>query len=143
MFIVSACLAGKNCKYNGGNNDCEWVKKFIASRECLLVCPEAELLGSPRPPSEIKEGRAVDKTGRDITEILKDGAAGTWEKALAKAGGKEKIEGAVLKANSPSCGCGKIYDGTFTGTLVDGDGFFAALLKEKGVNVTTEREVLL
>ena len=141
MYIISACLAGRNCKYNGGNNECGWVSDFIKVHNCVLACPEEKLLGIPRPPAEIKGGRAIDKNGKDITDELTEGAAESWEEAVsAAAASGEKIEGAILKANSPSCGAGKVYDGTFTGNLTDGDGFFAKLLKEKGVGATTEKE---
>lgn len=140
MYLISACLAGANCKYNGGNNKCQWVKDLMESKKYMLVCPES--LGSlptPRPPSEIINGRAIDKDGKDITENLIYGAEQSLiraEKSIAESG--DKIELAILKANSPSCGCGKIYDGTFSGKLVDGDGFFTALLKKKGIPVITE-----
>jgi len=142
MYIVSACLAGKNCKYDGGNNECGWVGIFIKNHNCALVCPEEELLKTPRPPTEIIGGRGVNKTGRDVTDLLKKGAENVWEEAreAARSYG-EDIEGAILKANSPSCGCGAIYDGTFTGTLTAGNGFFAELLLEKGIKVITEKEV--
>ena len=78
-------------------------------------------------------GRAIDKNGRDITDNLISGAVKTLEKAEKKAAELgQKIEMAILKANSPSCGSGKIYDGTFSGVLIDGDGFFVAMLKERG-----------
>lgn len=140
MYIVSACLAGVNCKYNGGNNGSQWVKDFMENKECMLVCPE--LLGdlpTPRPPSEFIDGRVIDKNGKDITDNLMIGA----EKSLARVEKRaeeldETIELAILKANSPSCGCGKIYDGTFSRVLIDGDGIFASLLKKKGIKVITE-----
>ena len=142
MYLISACLAGVNCKYNGGNNECRWVKEFMNHKECMLVCPEAlGNLPTPRPPCEIVNGKAFDKTGKDITENLLTGSEQSFQKAekqAEKCG--ERIEGAILKANSPSCGCGKIYDGTFSSILVDGDGFFTRLLKEKGLRVFTEKE---
>ena len=98
---------------------------------------------TPRPPSEIIDGRAIDKNGKDITDELIKGAAKSLEKAeKAAQDANEKIEGAILKANSPSCGSGKIYDGTFSGKLIDGDGFFAGLLKSNGITVTTEKEII-
>jgi len=142
MYIISACLLGVNCKYDGGNNESSHVVDFVKDHSYAPVCPEESMLPAPRPPAEITCGRAVDKTGKDITKELIEGAMKSWEQAQNAADGfKEQIEGAILKANSPSCGSGKIYDGTFTGNLVDGDGFFAGLLKEKGIKVTTEREV--
>ena len=144
MYIISACLAGQNCKYNGGNNECQWVLDFIRKNDCVLVCPESfGELPTPRPPSEIINGRAIDKNGKDITDELIKGAAKSWEKAeKAAESANLEIEGAILKANSPSCGCGKIYDGTFSGKLTDGDGFFAGLLKSKGIKVSTEKEII-
>ena len=142
MYIVSACLAGQNCKYNGGNNENEQVVKFSKENDCVLVCPERfGNLPTPRPPSEIIGGRAVDKNGKDITEELLRGARESWEKAEAAAArAGQAIEGAILKANSPSCGAGTIYDGAFAGKKIAGDGFFTRLLKEKGIRVVTEEE---
>lgn len=145
MYIVSACLTGACCKYNGRKNTCSWVAAFVRSHSCALVCPEN--LGGlkiPRPPAEITDGRAYDKDGKDVTYELTTGAEAAYEMARAAAAEiNEEFEGAILKANSPSCGCGRIYDGTFTGRLVSGDGFFTKLLMEKGIAVTTEKEVLV
>lgn len=140
MYLISACLAGFDCKYNGGNNKCQWVKEFMQDKECMLVCPE--LLGelpTPRPPCEITNGRAIDQDGKDVTDNLISGAEKTLlsaEKKAIELG--QDIELAILKANSPSCGCGTIYDGTFSGVKIPGDGFFAKLLKEKNIRVITE-----
>lgn len=142
MYIISACLAGINCRYNGGNNESERVREIIDEKECVLVCPEEMgMLPTPRPPAEIINGKVIDKNGKDVTDNFIQGA----EKALEIAEKKsvelgQKIELAILKANSPSCGCGKVYDGTFSGILTDGDGIFAALLKKKGIPVITEKE---
>lgn len=142
MYLISACLAGVNCKYSGGNNECEWIKEFIKDRDCLLVCPEAlGDLPTPRPPAEFINGRVVDKNGRDVTDNFIRGAEKTVKSAEKRASELgQKIELAILKANSPSCGSGKIYDGTFSGVLVDGEGIFAAMLKEKGIPVITEQQ---
>jgi uncharacterized protein YbbK (DUF523 family) len=141
MIIISACLVGENCKYNGGNNECHGVKELARMNldKCILVCPEIELLSVPRAPVEIAGGRAVSKEGEDFTDKFLDGAAREWEKikAIAK---DTKIEQAILKSNSPSCGSGEIYDGTFSGKLVAGDGIFAKLLKENGIKVISEKE---
>jgi uncharacterized protein YbbK (DUF523 family) len=140
MYLISACLAGVNCKYNGGNNECQWVKDFMQEKDCMLVCPEQlGQLPTPRPPAEFIDGRIVDKNGRDVTDNFMLGAKKTLENAVKRAQKMEqKIELAILKANSPSCGCGKIYDGTFSGVLIEGDGVLAAMLKEKGIPVITE-----
>ena len=140
MYLVSACLTGVNCKYSGGNNDCPWVKEFIKDKDYMLYCPEeAGGLPTPRPPAEITNGRVFNKEGKDVTEYFIRGAEMTMEAAEKRAAelGQE-IELAISKANSPSCGSGTIYDGTFTGEKVEGDGFFIRLLKEKGIPVITE-----
>lgn len=96
---------------------------------------------TPRPPSEIAGDKVMNCEGLDVTENFKEGAAASMDKAMDaadKAG--EQIEGAILKAKSPSCGCGMIYDGTFSETLIPGDGIFTRLLKEHNIKVITEKE---
>ncbi len=150
MFIVSSCLIGNNCKYNGGNNYNEDVVEFCRNHEVILVCPETSGgLKSPRMPAEqqykkASDGnlgiRVIDKEGNDLTENFHKGAVVSLEQAFKKADElSEEIEGAILKANSPSCGSDNIYDGTFTGTLISGDGIFANLLKERGIPVMSEK----
>ncbi len=142
MFIVSGCLLGHNCKYDGGNNANEEVIKFCKEHKYIEVCPEcAGNLPCPRPPAEICGGKVVDKKGKDVTLQFDKGAEISVNTCLtiARMTG-EKIEGAILKANSPSCGSGKIYDGTFTGTLIEGDGIFCRRLKRMGIDVITEKE---
>lgn len=149
MFIVSSCLIGNNCKYNGGNNYNEDVVEFCRNHEVILVCPETSGgLKAPRMPAEqqyIKasdgnlEIRVIDKKGNDLTDNFHKGAVVSLELALKQADELgEEIEGAILKANSPSCGSDHIYDGTFTGTLTSGDGIFANLLKKRGIPVMSE-----
>lgn len=133
---------GNDCKYDGGNNRCQWIIDFVRDKSIVEICPE-ELgrLPTPRPPAEQVGNRVINKEGRDVTPEFQFGARRGYEIAAAvaeKSG--DKIEGAILKANSPSCGCGKIYDGTFTGTIVDGDGYFAKVLKEQGISVMTEAD---
>lgn len=135
MYIISACLAGKNCKYNGGNNNTDWVVRLMEEEEYVLVCPErASGLATPRPPSEIIDGRVIDKDGNDITEDFKRGARITMDKVCGK------VSCAILKANSPSCGYGTVYDGTFSGKKVEGDGVFGAMLRERGIKVVDEED---
>lgn len=94
------------------------------------------------PPAEYQGNRIIDKEGNDVTEFFERGAELSWERALKEAEKHgEKIEGAILKANSPSCGCGKIYDGTFSGVLIEGDGCFVRKLREKGIKVISEKEI--
>ena len=121
MILVSACLCGVNCKYNGKNNLNEEMLELLKKGEVLLVCPEQMGgLETPRNPSEIKiinnEVKVFMKDGRDVTENYKKGA----EEVLRLA--KElNIKKAILKKKSPSCGCGEIYDGTFTDKLIPGN----------------------
>ena len=142
MYIISKCLLGHNCKYNGGNNKNENVIEFCNKYKYIAVCPES--LGNlpyPRPPAEITEGCVIDKNGRDVTQSFADGAKAAMNiciKVSEELG--ERLEGAILKANSPSCGYGKVYDGTFSGVLTDGNGIFARLLKENGIDIITEKE---
>lgn len=144
MYIVSECLLGHNCKYNGGNNLSEAVIDFCRNKNICAVCPEtAGGLQSPRPPAEYTEdGRILDSKGKDVTEAFELGAQLSLEKALKKAAELgEDIEGAVLKANSPSCGTGRIYDGTFSGRLKAGDGCFVRKLKARNIKVISEKEI--
>lgn len=122
--LVSACLLGRNCKYNGGNNFNPAVAAFVADREVVLICPE-ELagLGVPRTPIELVDGIAVDRNGNNVDAALRRAA----EAALESIRGLD-IDCAILQSRSPTCGVNQIYDGTFTGRLVDGQGLFARML---------------
>ncbi|MBN7774233.1 DUF523 domain-containing protein [Clostridium aminobutyricum] len=142
MVIISACFLGDNCKYDGGNNYTEWIADFTKTHSCFPVCPEmAGGLSAPRPPAEIIDGRAVNRDGIDVTEAFEQGAALVWEAARKKASELgEEIEGAILKAKSPSCGSKVIYDGTFSHKTVQGDGIFVQLLKKNGINVISEND---
>ena len=127
-IMVSACLAGEKCKYNGGNNRNEKVLQLMAENEVITVCPE-QMGGLPtlRVPSEIKEGVVTARDGRIIDKEFRAGAAKCLEIAM-----REKSDLIVLQSRSPSCGIKQRYDGTFTGTLVDGAGVTAQLLIENG-----------
>lgn len=142
MYIVSSCLLGQNCKYNGGNNRCQEVIDFCEQKKYITVCPEsAAKLPCPRPPAERVGDRIVNNQGKDVTAAFEKGAQlslGTCT-TLASFSGAE-LKGAILKANSPSCGCGRIYDGTFSGTLTEGNGVFTELLLKEGIPVITEKE---
>ena len=142
MYIISGCLLGHNCKYNGGNNRNEDVIRFCEEHEYLVVCPEsAGNLPTPRPPAEKVGNRILTSEGEDVTEKFLKGAEISFKICMQMAAMKnEPIEGAILKANSPSCGFGKIYDGTFSGTLVDGNGVFASMLRAQGIEIITEKE---
>lgn len=134
--LVSACLLGACCKYSGGHNESEQVIWLKERYHLIPVCPE-QLGGlvTPRAPAERKGGCVYTKDGLDVTEQFRRGAQETLK--LAQLFG---CRCAVLKARSPSCGSGIIYDGTFTGTKVQGDGITAELLKQNGIRVCTEAE---
>ena len=127
-IMVSACLAGENCKYNGGNNRNEKILQLMAENEVITVCPE-ELGGLPTPrlPSEIKDSLVTAKDGRIVDAEFRAGAAKCLEIA-----GREQPDLVVLQSRSPSCGVKQRYDGTFSGRLVDQAGVTAQLLMENG-----------
>ena len=136
-IVVSACLLGENCKYNGGNNFSEAVMQFIKGREVILVCPEVLAgLGTPRTPIEICGGRVLSREGLDVTERLNRAVAEILERLK-----KEDVDFVILKSRSPTCGVRQVYDGSFTGTLVDGAGVLAKALMEKGYRVMDAEEV--
>ena len=144
MILVSACLLGINCKYNGKNNRNTFVLELGKKVPLIPVCPE-QLGGLPTPRigSEItggggkevleKKAWVVNQEGEDVTSYFLKGAAETLR--LAEIMGSNM---AILKSNSPSCGSGAIYSGEFDGKLKKGEGVTAALLKEKGLLVLTE-----
>jgi len=136
-ILVSACLAGVACRYDGGASPHPEVLRLLAAGRVLPVCPE--VLGGlpvPREPVELRQGRAVGRSGLDVTEAFQAGA----QRALARAR-EHGCTSAILKARSPSCGPGQIYDGTFSRTLVPGNGVLAALLKQSGFAVLSEEEL--
>lgn len=143
MVIVSSCLLGKNCKYDGGNNKNQRVISFVDGKNYVEICPEC--LGNlpiPRVPSEQRDGRVYSKTGEDVTENFVNGAKKAVDIAQTKAKELgEDIELAILKSKSPSCGVGEIYDGSFTKKLVGGNGIFAQRLIDQGVKTITEKEL--
>lgn len=149
MYIISKCLLGENCKYSGGNNWNEDVVKFSQEHSFVAVCPECSGgLPTPRVPAEIQpeekvgtEVRVMNREGIDVTAEYVRGAEICWQQTVAEATRRdEPIEGAILQPRSPSCGCGKIYNGSFDGTLVEGDGIFTRLLRQKGVRVLSDSE---
>lgn len=136
-ILISACLLGVNCKYDGTNNDNEKVNEYIKDKELIIICPE--IMGgltTPREPSEILNEKVISKSGKDVTQNFKRGANETL--MLAK---KFNVKKALLKSKSPSCGCGLIYDGTFNGKLIKGDGITTELLKKHGIEVLTEKDL--
>ena len=130
-IMISACLVGENCKYNGGNNRNEKILKWMAGNEVITVCPEQMGgLPTPRVPSEIRNGVVTARDGHIVDEAFRAGAAKCLEMAF-----REQPDLIVLQSRSPSCGVKQRYDGTFTGTLVDGAGVTAQLLMENGFRV--------
>lgn len=137
--LISACLMGINCKYSGGNNllPAEKLKKLMDEYELIPVCPECYGgLPAPRMPSERVGDRVISKDGKDVTAEYQKGAEAAL--LLAKTLGADT---AFLKENSPSCGCGRIYDGTFSGTLIGGDGVTAEKLKQNGIVIYGESKI--
>lgn len=136
-ILVSACLLGIDCKYSGGNNLNEKVLEYIKNYEVIPVCPEIMGgLSTPRPSSERIGDKVLNNQGTDVTNEYTKGALETLK--LAKLFNVKK---ALLKAKSPSCGKGKIYDGTFTSTLIDGNGVTVDLLESNGIEVISEQDL--
>ena len=130
-IMVSACLLGEKCKYNGGNNLSEKVMKFIEGHEVIPVCPE--VMGgllTPRVPSEIVNGVVTMADGRIVDEEFRKGAQIGLN--LAK---ENEVDLVILQSRSPSCGVKQIYDGTFSGNKIEGQGIFARLLTENGFRI--------
>ncbi len=135
-ILVSACLLGVPCRYDGKSKPDNRVIELSKFYELTPVCPEVEGgLETPRIPSEVVFDKVMRKDGKDVTENYKKGAHIALE--LAK---KNNCKIAILKAKSPSCGKDYIYDGTFSKTLKKGDGVCAKLLKENEITVLTEEE---
>ncbi len=136
-IIVSACLLGNNCKYDGSNNKNDKVLEYIKDKYVIPICPEVMGgLATPRIPAEIRDNAVVTKDNEDITDNFVRGANEVLY--LAKI---FKVKKALLKAKSPSCGVGEIYDGTFTHTAIMGDGFTTRLLKSNDIEVFTELDL--
>ena len=137
MIIVSACLAGIKCAFDGESRSCQKVIDLVREGKAIPLCPE-QLGGLPTPrlPAEKRLERVCREDGKDVTEEFRRGGEETLR--IAKLVNCKK---AILKGNSPSCGSGLIYDGTFSGTLIEGDGVCAALLKKNNIKVYTEEEM--
>ncbi len=137
-IIVSACLLGEACRYDGKSKPCEKVIELDKRYEIIPVCPEVfGGLSTPRPPSEMqKDGRFINSKGEDVTCNYRKGAEETLR--IAKA---NNCTLAVLKEKSPSCGVHSRYDGTFTRTLINDSGITASLLRENGITVLSEEDI--
>ncbi|MBQ6568954.1 MAG: DUF523 domain-containing protein [Clostridia bacterium] len=137
-IVVSACLLGENCKYNGKNNFDPLLCEALNEHEVLPVCPE--VLGGlsvPRCPCEIVGGAVMNKNGENVDSQFRSGAAKAVKIAL-----ENGAQLAVLQPRSPSCGVGEIYDGSFSGTKIKGDGIFARALAAAGIKAVTPKEFL-
>ena len=137
-LLISACLLGEPCRYDGKAQPCEGAKALASQYELVPVCPE-QLggLSTPRTPSEIqRDGRVVDRMGHDRTEAFLDGARAAL--AIAQERGCER---AVLKSRSPSCGVHEVYDGSFKGVVVPGRGVAADMLVKAGLDIVDELDI--
>ena len=135
--IVSACLLGRNCKYNGGNNYDATVAAFLEGKEVIPVCPE-ELagLGVPRTPMEIVDGVLINRDGINVDAPVRAAVAHILEEIK-----DQQIECAILKSRSPTCGVRQVYDGTFSGRLISGTGTLAQALLDAGYIVLDNEEL--
>lgn len=130
-IAVRACLLGENCKYNGGNNYSKKLVEFLRNHQVISICPE--VLGglpTPRKPAEIVGGVVKLENGRSVDYEFKKGAQIALDKVI-----DNQVGLVILQSRSPSCGVNKIYDGSFSGKLIDGKGVFAKLLEENDIDV--------
>ncbi len=136
-ILVSACLLGENCKYNGGNNLRPQICRLACAHTLVPVCPERDAgLGIPRTPIEIRNGKAVDRNGVCVDDALRAAVARLLEQAA-----QEQIDLCILKSRSPTCGVHRIYDGNFCGRLVAGAGVLAQALLDAGYRVIEDEDV--
>ena len=140
MFIRilgSACLLGENCKYNGGNNYNPAVAEFVKDKEVLPICPEMMAgMGCPRIPIEIVDGVLRDRDGNNVDAAMRKAVEQAMEMIR-----EEDIQCAVLQSRSPTCGVNQIYDGSFTGKLIEGSGVLAQALKLTGYRVVDAEDI--
>ena len=136
-ILVSACLLGVNCRYCGDGSFVETLNELREKHSLIPICPEVYGgMTTPREPSERLLNRVVTKSGEDVTEFFVKGA-----KECRKLAKFFDCEAAILKERSPSCGYGRIYDGSFSNTLVNGNGVLADLLIEEGITIFGESEL--
>lgn len=136
-ILVSACLLGVGCRYDGQSNQLPQLEQLMKKHTCIPVCPEIfGGLPTPRVPAERQGNKVITKDGQDVTENFVRGTA-----EVLRLADLYHCKAALLKERSPSCGSGQIYDGTFTKTLVEGDGLTAQMLKKKGITVYGESQI--
>ncbi|MBS7576321.1 MULTISPECIES: DUF523 domain-containing protein [unclassified Enterococcus] len=129
--IVSSCILGKYCRYNGSNAINPSVIEWLKDHEAVSLCPEVLAgLGTPRPSAELNNGRVKEVTGDDVTELYQKGV----QLAMSDINESE-IDLAILQSRSPTCGVNQIYNGNFDGQLIEGQGIFAQYLISKGIRV--------
>ena len=136
-ILVSACLLGENCKYNGGNNYSASVAEYVKDKEVITVCPEVMAgMGIPRTPIEIVDGVLMDRNGNNVDAALRDAVAQAMEHIC-----NIEIECAILQSRSPTCGVNEVYDGSFSGKLIPGSGVFAQALRDAGYQVIDAEDI--
>ena len=135
--LVSACLLGENCKYDGGNNFNTAVAEYIKEKEVIPVCPEMMAgLGCPRTPIEIVNGLVMDRDGNSVDAAIRSAVTRTMDQIA-----EEDIACAILQSRSPTCGVNQIYDGSFSRKRITGSGVFAQALKDAGIKVIDVEDI--
>lgn len=136
-ILISACLLGVNCRYNGEGQIVKHIDELIEKYNLIPVCPEIYGgMSTPREPSERIGEHVISKSGKDVTEHFKRGA-----NEIMKLAQLYQCRYAILKERSPSCGYGEIYDGTFSGKLIEGNGILAEMLLKSGVTIISESRI--
>lgn len=135
--LVSGCLLGENCKYNGGNNYNPRVVEFLKDKEVISICPEMMAgMGCPRNPIEIVDGVLTDCHGKNVDSLIRKSVMEIMERIR-----DEEIQCAILQSRSPTCGVNQVYDGTFSGKLIPGSGVFAKSLIDAGYLVIDVEDI--
>ena len=136
-ILVSGCLLGENCKYNGGNNYNPRVVEFLKDKEVISICPEIMAgMGCPRNPIEIVDGVLTDCHGKNVDSLLRKSVMEIMDRIR-----DEEIQCAILQSRSPTCGVNQVYDGTFSGKLIPGSGVFAKSLMDAGYLVIDVEDI--
>ena len=136
-ILVSGCLLGENCKYNGGNNYNPRVVEFLKDKEVISICPEIMAgMGCPRNPIEIVDGVLTDCHGKNVDSLIRKSVMEIMERIR-----DEEIQCVVLQSRSPTCGVNQVYDGTFSGKLIPGSGVFAKSLMDAGYLVIDVEDI--
>ena len=136
-ILVSGCLLGENCKYNGGNNYNPRVVEFLKDKEVISICPEIMAgMGCPRNPIEIVDGVLTDCHGKNVDSLIRKSVMEIMERIR-----DEEIQCVVLQSRSPTCGVNQVYDGSFSGKLIPGSGVFAKSLIDAGYRVIDVEDI--